>query len=145
MSGWKQALNSIFNRSFFVTSEMDRQFHGRVANGLFPMILLLLARSGYAIEGADYGHLDGDGKFIQEPANSGVRHMGVEIRFHLKNENLSRKLFYFSTKLGPEFRQDPTFEKFLVSKGKPETLVKSASFLLHWQMCSALRFVHPRQ
>ena len=139
LSGWKQALNSIFNRSFFVTSEMDRQFHGRVANGIFPMILLLLARSGYVIEGADYGHLDGGGKFIQEAAGNGVRHMGVEIRFHRKNENLSRKLFYFSTKLGPEFEQDRAFEKFLASQGKPETLVKSASFLLHWQMCSALR------
>ena len=139
LNGWSQALSSIFNRSFFVTSEMDSQFHGRVANGLLPMILLLLARSGHDIERVQYGHLDQAGKFVPEDATPGVRHMGVEIDFHGANETTSRKLFYFSTRLGPEFEQDRSFANFLASRGTPDTLVKSASFLLHWEMCSNLR------
>ncbi len=139
LKGWRQALSSIFNRSFFVTSEMDSQFHGRVANGLVPMILLLLARSGHDIERVQFGHLDQAGKFVSEDAASGVRHMGVEIEFHRQNESISRKLYYFSTRLGPEFEQDRSFANFLQSSGTPDTLVKSASYLLHWEMCSNLR------
>lgn len=139
LNGWKKALTSIFERSFFVTSEMDSQFHGRVANGLLPMILLLLARSGYTIDDAHYGHLDPSGVFAYEEAASNIRHMGVEIDFHRGPEAVSRKLFYFSTRLGPEFEQDPSFARFLDRIGAPDTLVKSASFLLHWEMCKALR------
>lgn len=139
LNGWRQALASIFQRSFFVTSEMDRQFHGRVANGLLPMILLLLARTGSTIDDAHYGHLDSGGAFIYEQAASNIRHMGVEIDFHRGSESISRKLFYFSTRLGPEFEQDPSFAKFLDRLGTPDTLVKSASFLLHWEMCKSLR------
>jgi hypothetical protein len=50
LRGWSQSLSSLFSRSFFVTGEMDREFRGRVADGLLPMILLLLARSGYRID-----------------------------------------------------------------------------------------------
>ncbi len=139
LKGWSQALSSIFNRSFFVTSEMDSQFHGRVANGLLPMILLLLARTGHDVERVQYGHLDQAGKFVPEDAAPGVRHMGVEIGFHRSDEPISRKLYYFSTRLGPEFEQDRSFAKFLTTTGTPDTLVKSASFLLHWEMCSNLR------
>ena len=139
LNGWRQALNSIFERSFFVTSEMDSQFHGRVANGLLPMILLLLARAGFTIDNAHYGHLDPSGAFIYEQPASNIRHMGVEIDFHRAGESVNRKLFYFSTRLGPEFEYDPSFARFLDRQGTPDTLVKSASFLLHWEMCKSLR------
>jgi hypothetical protein len=141
LSGWNQALASILGRSFFVTSEMDRQFHGRVADGLLPMILLLLTRSGYDIEGFRYGHLSTVGEFVMEPpdATGKQKHMGVEIRFRRPSETVSRQMFYFSTDLGPAFQRDPDFSRFLTRLGKAETLVKSCSFLLHWGTCNAIR------
>ena len=141
LHGWSQGVSSIFERSFFVTGEMDRQFRGRVADGILPMILLLLSRSGHKIEGIHYGQLDNAGAFIAEgPGNSPpLRHQGVEIRFRRGTETLSRKLFYFSTDLGSAFETNPSFANFLRSLGTPSTLIKSASFLLHWKMCSGLR------
>jgi hypothetical protein len=139
LKNWTMGLNSIFKRSFFVTSEMDQHFRGRVSSGLLPMIDLLLARSGYAIEGVQFGHLDPNGKFIVEEANSGQKHMGVEVAFHRGNENVTRKLYYFSTDVAGKFQEDPSFSKFILAQGTPDTLVKSASFLLHWKMCEAIR------
>ncbi len=141
LSGWNQALASILGRSFFVTSEMDRQFHGRVADGLLPMILLLLTHSGFDIEGFRYGHLSEIGEFVMDsPEPLGKqKHMGVEIRFHRPGETASRQMFYFSTDLGPAFQRDPGFSRFLTHLGKAETLVKSCSFLLHWGTCNAIR------
>jgi hypothetical protein len=141
LAGWTQALSSILGRSFFVTSEMDRQFHGRVADGLLPMILLLLTRSGYDIEGFRYGRLSTAGEFVVEAPDEPGRqkHMGVEIRFHRHGDTVSKQMFYFSTDLGPAFQRDPGFSRFLTHLGKAETLVKSCSFLLHWGMCDAIR------
>lgn len=137
LTGWTQALDSIFNRSFFVTREMDSQFHGRVANGLLPMICLLLARSGYAITHVQYGHLDDAGKFVAEEATPGARYMGVEVKY--QKAGASKTLYYFSTNLAEQFATNPAFANFLKAMGPADTLVKSASFLLHWQMCAAIR------
>jgi hypothetical protein len=141
LAGWKKSVASIFERSFFVTSEMDSEFRGRVADGLLPMILLLLERSGQSIDHVDYGQLSSSGEFgKEEQADPLVRkHKAVQIRFHRGNESASRTLYYFSTDLGPAFEKNPAFSRFLDSLGKPDTMVKSAQFLLHWEMCRGLR------
>jgi hypothetical protein len=138
LHAWRWALSSIFERSFFVTSEMDRQFHGGVADGLMPLILLLLARSGCTIDEVHYWRLLSSGELAPEKEPL-ARHQAVEIRFQKSGDPTPRKLYYFSTDLAKEFERNPAFENFLKRQGRPDTLVKSASFLLHWRMCSALR------
>ncbi len=160
LHGLSQSVASIFNRSFFVTREMDSSFRGRVTDGLLPVMLLLLSRSGYQIEGVTYGRLSEDGQFaVDDPS---VRHAppasltegeiqkrnsscltdcrenrGVEIGFKRPGDSETRKLYYFSTDLA--FEKTSPFLKFVAKQGKPDTLVKSASFLLHWKMCTSLR------
>jgi hypothetical protein len=68
LSAWSQALNSIFRRSFFVTSEMDQDFRGQVSDGNAQIILLLLARSGDTIDELEFGHLEPDGQFSVDDA-----------------------------------------------------------------------------
>jgi hypothetical protein len=141
LHGWSQSLSSIFDRSFFVTREMDSQFRGRVADGLLPMILLLLARTGNNIDAVQFGHLDPAGQFVKEgpEGDEKHRHKGVEITFRKGSETTTRRMFYFSRDLGPGFETDPAFSQFLLHQGTPATMVKSASFLLHWKMCAGLR------
>jgi len=62
----------------------------------------------------------------------------VEIRFHGASGG-TRRLYYFATDLAARFERDPAFLRFLQHQGRPDTLVKSASFLLHWRMCEGLR------
>lgn len=138
LQGWRQSVASIFNRSFFVTSEMDRQLRGKDADGLLPVMLLLLARSGYEIDHVRYGQLSESGDFLDEPA--GVKkHQGVEIGFMKAGDKDVRKVYYFSTNLIGDFNPLPPFMQFVAKQGKPDTLVKSASFLLHWQQCAGMR------
>jgi hypothetical protein len=136
---WTHALASIFNRSFFVTSEMDRYFRGRAANGLLPVICLLLARSGHTIDGVQFGRIDDSGKFIPEIDTPDAQHMGVQIRFHNNSESIPRTLCYFSGELGIGFTTSPGFSRYLRSLGTAHTLIKSGSFLLHGDDFSALR------
>ncbi len=138
LRGWRRAVSSIFARSFFVTSEMDREFHGDVADGLLPLIVLLLARNGCTIQRIEYRTLQPSGELTKEEGSPRL-HQAVEIRFRRGSDPAVRKLFYFSTNLAAEFERNPAFANFLERQGHPDTLVKSASFLLHWKMCAAMR------
>jgi hypothetical protein len=86
LRGWRSSLSSLLFRSFFVTGEMDREFRGRVADGLLPMILLLLARSGHSIDRMVYRSLSPSGEFMMQGGpNLGAEKSptsGVEIEFH---------------------------------------------------------------
>jgi hypothetical protein len=138
LDGWRQGIKSIFDRTFFVTSEMDQQFHGKVHDGILPLMLLLLARNGNVIDYVRYGRLTGNGEFVPEAVNV-PRHHAVEIHYRHPSETQSRILYYFKTDLAAPFRTDPSFPRFLTRLGRPDTLIKSASFLLHWAEFAAIR------
>jgi hypothetical protein len=138
LKSWLWALDSIFNRSFFVTTEMSRNFHGRVSSGVLPVMELLLARTGNTIEAVQFGTIDEGGRFVVEPRPPGASHAAVEITFQDPN-GAPRKFYYVSTDLGAAFTARPGFSRFLKSLGTPATLIKSGSFLLHSDKFAALR------
>ena len=139
VKAWASGVKSIFKRSFFVTSEMDAQFRGRVADGLVEPLCLLLARSGFTIEGIRHGNLTEEGAFTAvDPANPG-KPMGAEISFRKGAEGDTQKIYYFSKKLDQEFQTKPGFANFLARLGQPDTLIKSAQFIMHWPGMGALR------
>lgn len=147
MRDWTVAMQSIFRRSFFVTSEMDKQFRGRVADGLLESICLLLARGGYTIEGIQHGNLSDDGAFTpvdlatlgKDAKGKPRKAMGVEVAFRKGSTGDPQKLYYFSTRLDTEFKTKPGFSRFLTALGEPDTLIKSASFVMHWTTIDAFR------
>lgn len=136
---WDKSLRSIFNRSFFKTFEMDYYFRGRIADGVLPVICLLLARSGNTIDEVRFGRIDNSGKFIPDTATLDGPHVGVQIRFHNDSDSTPRTLCYFSTDLAAGFTTKPGFSKYLRSLGTAHTLIKSASFLLHGNDFNAVR------
>lgn len=136
LSGLRFAAGEMFGRSFFRTSEMDRQFRGQIARGLLPAIFMLLARSGCAIENARHLQLMPDGAV--QPAPDIAKPKGVEIEFR-RPDGAPARLYYFSTDLAKGLEADPRFLRFLDRAGAPDTFVKSGSFLLHWRMCQRLR------
>ena len=148
VKAWTVGVRSTFKRSFFVTSEMDAQFHGRVADGLLEPICLLLARSGYTIEDIRHGNLTPEGAFAElDPAAPPVadargkplRTMGVEVTFRKGADGDPQKIYYFSKKLDTEFKTKPGFSRFLLSLGEPDTMIKSAQFIMHWPGMADLR------
>jgi hypothetical protein len=139
--GWKKSISTVFERSFFVTREMDSEFHGRVADGLLPMLLILLERTGHSVDGVEYGELSDQGEFVSERSAGALvtKHKGVRVRYHRGDEELVRTVYYFKTDLAAAFERNPSFSRFLDRMGTPDTMVKSASFLLHWRMCRGMR------
>lgn len=138
LNSWKKGLASIFERSFFVTLEMDHYFRREVSDGLLPTIAILLARSGYEVDAVRYGQVNSEGQFEPEPGGV-AKHKGVEVTFRAEGSSETKKLYYLSTDLAEKFATNEPVQKFLKGLGRSDTLVKSASFLLHWKMCVAAR------
>jgi hypothetical protein len=136
LHGVRQGSNSLLARSFFITAEMSRQLRGQLVDGVLPISLMLLARSGFTIDDVQLLSLTPDGRPDPRPYPSPT---GLEIRYHRPGDPAPRKLFYFRIDLGPGLDKNPAFLAFLDSLGQPETLIKSASFLLHTRPFSRLR------
>jgi hypothetical protein len=136
---WLWALFSIFNRSFFVTTEMNRNFNGQVSSGVLPVIDLLLARTGSTLEAVQFGTIDESGRFVAESHTPGTAPESVEITFRANAEAVPRKLYYVDSDLGAPFSTHPGLSRFLESLGTPATLIKSGSFLLQGDKFAALR------
>ncbi len=126
----------ILRRSFFVTSEMDKQFRGRVTDGLTPMILLLLSRTGHVVTGLRFVNLTPEGSLV---AYDQPKPNGVEVQFRRADEAEPRKFYYFSGNVSDDKMPHAGFIKFVESQGRSDTLIKSASFLLHWKEFAKMR------
>lgn len=124
----------IFRRSFFVTSEMDRQFR---VGGVTPMLLMLMSRLGHTIRDVRLVDLTPEGQLT---VSDKPKPNGVEITFRRAGSSEDLKLFYFSGDVRNEkLEANPSWLKFLESKGRCDTLIKSASFLLHWKEFTRMR------
>lgn len=124
----------IFRRTFFVTSEMDRQFR---VGGVTPMLLMLMSRLGHTIRDVRLVDLTPEGQLT--PSDR-PKPNGVEITFRRPGSTGDLKLFYFSGDVRNEkLEANPSWLKFLESKGRCDTLIKSASFLLHWKEFTRMR------
>jgi hypothetical protein len=139
LKSWLWALFSIFNRSFFLTAEMKRNFKGQVASGVLPVIDLLLARTGNTIQAVQFGTIDDGGRFVAEAHTPGATHDAVEITFQTNTGTAPRKLYYVDSDLAAPFTTHPGLSRFLKSLGTPATMIKSGSFLLHSDKFAALR------
>jgi len=142
LDGIRRGSASLFERSFFVTGEMSRQLRGQLVDGVLPVILMLLARTGNSIENVRNVGIDDAGKLVDLPhaqPKPGPQPDGLEVIYHKDGEQKQRKLYYFRLDLGPGLDKNPAFLTFLEPFGKAETLIKSASFLLHWGTFTKLR------
>ncbi len=142
LSGVRRGSASLFDRSFFITKEMSSQLRGQLVDGVLPVILMLLARTGNTIDNIRHVTIEDSGKLAELPgaqAKPGPKPDGIEVLFRKGDEKKQRKLYYFRVDLGPGLEKNPSFLTFVDSLGKPEVLLKSASFLLHWDTFAKLR------
>lgn len=139
----RQAVSSEFQRSFFVTREMDKDFRGQVADGLATPMLLLLARAGNRILGHRYVRLDAGGRVVertpQDGTAAGPANRGIQIDFQPPGGSVHR-LFYFSANLADgRLRGNAALRAFLARLHGVTTLLKATSYMPHHDDFSLIR------
>ena len=127
----ERSLGSILSFSFFITKKMKVDLQAGQISGTLPILYVFLARSGKTIKSVSPVALDDKGAtyFADEnPGPNAVR--GARIIF-AGSDGQERTLYYFSTDLSNSGVRASGFLKFCATLAPGNSLLKSASYLLH--------------
>ncbi|MFT4121184.1 MAG: hypothetical protein QM712_31015 [Bradyrhizobium sp.] len=127
----ERSLGSILSFSFFITKQMKVDLHANQVNGTLPILYVFLARSGKTIRNVEMVALDNSGGMHVGHDNPGPNATrGVRITF-AGSDGEARTLYYFSTDLSNSGARAAGFLRFCETLGPGNSLIKSASYLLH--------------
>jgi hypothetical protein len=127
------SLGSLFNFSFFITQHMKSQLRDGPIYGTLPILYVFLARTGKTVHELNFVNLDQQGNLeIADQVASLTRGAapGVKIVFSQGN-GPKQTLYYFSTNIADDSFERSGFSAFLAKLDPAESLLKSASYLLH--------------
>jgi hypothetical protein len=127
----EHSMSSILNFSFFITKHMKTDLRAGELSGTLPILYVFLARSGKTIRGVSPITLDDQG--VEHSANESAGRnatRGVKIVF-AGSDGVERTLYYFSTDLSNNGVRSSGFLKFCAALAPGNSLIKSASYLLH--------------
>jgi len=127
----EHSLGSVLSFSFFITKLMKTDLHAGQVSGTLPILYVLLARSGKTIQDVSLIALDDRGAAYFANENAG-RNATRGVRIVFAGSDGERKtLYYFSTDLSNSGVRSSGFLKFCETLAPGNSLIKSASYLLH--------------
>jgi hypothetical protein len=127
----EHSMGSILNFSFFITKQMKVDLRAGQISGTLPVLYVFLARSGKTLKSVTPVTVDDQGVVHpagESPAASAVR--GARIMF-AGADGVEKTLYYFSTDLSNPGVKSSGFLKFCATLAPGNSLIKSASYLLH--------------
>lgn len=133
-------LSSVVANGFFRTKEMGGNFKEGTVNGVLPLLLFLIARSGFNVDDVTPVGIVSNGVVVAGGQNK-PETAGVAIRFS-DSRHGPRTLTYFACNLqNARLQRKPGTVKYLNDLPPSATLVKSASYLMHKGYFSTIRIV----
>jgi len=127
----EHSLSTIMNFSFFITKHMKTDLHAGQIGGTLPILFVFMERSGKSIKEVTPVTIPESGTV--QTGGEGVRTntpRGVRILFAGK-DGVQKTLYYFSTDLSNSGVKSSGFLKFCQTLAPGNSLIKSASYLLH--------------
>lgn len=135
----ERSLSSILTFSFFITKQMKADLRGSEVSGTLPILYVFLARSGKTIRSVTPVALDGKGApIVASEPHGRITARGLRIMFS-GADGAQRTLYYFSTDLSNSSVRVSGFLKFCGTLAPGNSLLKSASYLLHERNFSTVR------
>jgi hypothetical protein len=125
----ERSLSSILSFSFFITKLMKTDLRAGQISGTLPILYVFLARSGKTIRNVSLIALDDKGAVANDNAGKNATR-GVRIVF-AGSDGVEKTLYYFSTDLSNGGVKVGGFLKFCETLAPGNSLIKSASYLLH--------------
>jgi hypothetical protein len=133
------SINTLLAHTFFITHRMKSDLQVGTVNGTLPILYVFLARSGKSVREVSLVRIDEQGAVQPDDWSSrGSGARGVKIVF-AGSDGEPRTLYYFTTNLANDGVKSSNFLKFLESLGPGDSLIKSASYLLHSDGFSKVR------
>ena len=125
------ALRDIYSKGYFITMHMTADLNQKRAEGVIPIFMVFLARSGHElvemtrVEVSEQGTLSAVDTF-----NPGAIR-GLRVKFRDRNGGALQELLYFDVNMDNEHVvKIPGFVKFLGTIKPTNTFLKAASYLM---------------
>ena len=138
-------LRDIYYRSYFITKNMIIDMKNKnLVNGVLPLIMWGMSKTGHEILEVKFGALSDSGKmeFKNKKEFKVFAADAVEITFRKINTNAMKKLTYLSCDISdPGFTNKPFAFVYLKNRIPDScmTFIKSASYLLHYHTFQKIR------
>jgi hypothetical protein len=142
------SMSSLLSFSFFITHKMKTQLREGQLYGALPILYVFLARTSKTIHEVNFVRLDEQGNLhvadeldaVMRISESSKTTTSVGVKIVFSDGNGPRQtLYYFSTNLADGSFQRSGFSAFLAKLGPADSLIKSASYLLHGGHFAAVR------
>jgi hypothetical protein len=140
----RRTVYSLLHRSFFITEAMDKQIRGQITDGVLPLLLIQLVRTGHTVLGYQHVEIDPSGNLVPwrthngPPATHGNR--GVVIEYRGDGQKEAKQVIYLSVNLhNRAFSTNTAFRKFMEGRQPVATFFKAASYLPHQKGFSQIR------
>jgi hypothetical protein len=124
------SMHSVLNFSFFKTHDMREELSAGRLGGTTPILLVFLARAGKTVHEMQLVALDPAGGEHAESEHIKSAAHGVKIVFSGADGRL-QTLYYFSTNLADDGFPRSGFMAFCDKLAPGDSLIKSASYLMH--------------
>jgi len=135
----KRSLTEIFERSYFITEYMLRDFQRQKVNGTLPVLCFFMKRSGHVIDSLHYIVKEDSGGLKEVAYADNVKAMGVRITCHIGE--LTKQIYYFKYDVSNQyFNEKAPFYQFVKANIEHSaTYIKSASYVLHAKFMSQMK------
>jgi hypothetical protein len=142
--GFRNSLTDIFNKSYFITKNMSRDFNYHNLYGTLSLMSFFIKRTGNEIADVKYVVKFNNDSIVEVPYDySDKEHKAFGVRIDIvTSDGQPKSVYYFRYDVSnKKFNDTAVFFKYL-SKMDPAvtaTYIKSASYLLHNDFMSNMR------
>ena len=137
------ALRDIYKRSYFITGNMEQDLRKQQVDGVLPVLLVFLHKTGHEIYDFGYYRLNNDAKTfteIQKPTNTLDQVECIRFLILKKGDNKLKTFTYFYADISDSgFAKSKVLKTYLDNMRACNAFIKSASYLSHYGTFSNIR------
>lgn len=146
--GFEKSLGDIFDKSYFITKKMLKDFGSAEVKGLMPVLTFFIRKTGHEIADIKYIYRFKQDSIVERPYDIQVmdrenpketkKPFGVRVDF-VKGDK-QKSVYYFKYDVSNKFFNDTcVFYNYIDKNKNVVTYIKSASYLLHNNFMSNMK------
>lgn len=141
VGGFKHSLTDIFQKSYFITKHMGRDFNYKNLYGTLSLMSFFIKRTGNEIADVRYLVKYNNDSIVEVPYDyNNMEYKPFGVRIDIVSNGKPKSVYYFRYDLSnKKFNDTAVFYKYLNGMTNATTYIKSASYLLHNAFMSNMR------
>ncbi len=137
---FKQSLNDIFQKSYFITKKMLQDFQAQKVNGSLPVLCFFIKRMNYDITDIHYIIKDSTNQVKEITYNEKIKNKPFGVKVTAIKDGCCKTIYYYRYNvIDKNFNDSIYFYNYLKKFNHYITYIKSASYLLHNPFMSNMR------